>query len=346
MKFLFLIFVLFLSSCKFPNFKRNSGGGGGGGGRVPTVEQLQDWLDKTTDNPTRVCDSENTGNVETKTKYPKIYPYGSKPWSDDYSKIIYDGLSSKEYSLLLITPLNENDLSDLGCSNFNKMSEEDKKKFWIIFFASMSKAESGFDTTLKYSEGGNLKGTISTGLFQISKNSASAHCSKRINDGKNFETDDLIHPETNIKCSMHIMMNQILGSPIVDSKTGKIRQGRPTLEGRLLTGDPSRCKLKKEQEGKNPNNDTTEKVYYWAVLDRCRNGYFKMTDWIKPHLQTQVKACNSNPLIAEDNYEKPKCDNTVLNENRRIGKVCFRAPCPDESTPDSSESVESSVVEK
>lgn len=330
MKYLFIILFLLFSSCKFPNFKKNSGGGGGGGGRVPTVDQLQDWLGKNTDNPTQVCESENTGNVEPQTKYPKIYPYGSKSWGDEYSKIIYDGLSSNEYSPLMTTPLNENDLSDLGCSNFNHMSDEDKKKFWIIFFASTSKAESGFDTSLKYAEGSNLKGTISTGLFQISKNSASAHCSKRMNNGKDFDTDDLMHPKTNIKCSMHIMMNQILGSPMIDPKTGKINQKRRTLQGRLLTGDPRVGKIKKELEGTNPNNDTEEDVYYWAVLDRGRDGYYKMADWIRPHIKTQIKACESNPLVSDDNYEKPKCDNTVSNENRRFGKVCVRAPCPEE----------------
>lgn len=346
MKILFLIITLSLTACKFPNFKKNSGSGGGGGGRVPTVDQLQDWLNKGTSNPTRTCDSENTGNVESQTKYPKIYPYGKSSWTDEYSKIIYDGLSSKEYSPLLTTQLNENDLNDLGCSNFNHMSDEDKKKFWIILFASMSKAESGFDTTKKYEEGGNIKGTISTGLLQISKNSASAHCSKRMNEGRSFDTDDLIHPVTNIKCSMHIMMNQILGNPLIDSKTGKIRQTRPTLKGRILTGNPRCGKIKKELEGGNPNNDTDEDVYYWAVLDRCRDGYFKMANWIRPHIKTQIKSCEANPLVADDNYEKPKCDNTVLNENRRSGKVCFRAPCPEESATDASDSTESNVMEK
>ena len=339
MKNIFLISLVLLSSCKFPNFKRAGSGGGSGGGRVPTVDQLQDWLNKSTNNPTRVCDSENTGHHEPSTKYPKIYPYGSKAWTDDYSKIIHDGLSSNEYAPLLNTPLNEYDLDELGCGNFNKMSDEDKKRFWIIFFASMSKAESGFDTTLKYEEGGNLKGTISTGLFQISKNSASNHCSKRINNGTRFDTDDLMNPETNIKCSMHIMMNQILGSPLVNSKTGKVYQSRPGLTGRLLTGSPAANSRVDNLKNKNMNSGINhENVYYWAVLDRGRPGFNKMLAWIKPHLKTQVKACDSNPLIPDDNYKDPKCDDSVSNENRRDGKVCITTPCAEEGTSQSGNS--------
>ena len=306
MKYLILITVILVASCKFPNFKKNRGGSGGGGGSVPTVDQLQDWLNKSTDDPTKICDGENTGNHVPSHKYPQIYPYGGKSWTDEYSKIVYDGLSSKEYEPLMTTPIKSDDLKELGCENYNHMSEEDKKKFWIIFFASTSKAESGFNTTLKYVEGGDIAGTVSTGLFQISKSSASNHCAKRINNGKSFDTDDLYHPETNIKCSMHIMMNQILGSPLI--KNGKIVQGRPDLQGRILTGNGV---------GK----------YYWAVLDKGRNGFSKMTSWFKPHAKTQLKACSSNPLIPDDNYEKPKCDNTVMNGKRDIKGVCVTSPC-------------------
>jgi len=223
--------------------------------------------------------------------------------------------------------------SDLDIS-IKFYSDEDKKKFWTIFFAGLSVPESSTNPRNKTHECSGSKCWNSVGLLQISEKTSSIHCGKRMGYpvqnryGSNLHLipeDDLYNPKINITCSMHILTNQLYGSPVV--KKGVMSQGRPKWEGQLFT--PS---------GESP--------YYWGPLDRSGSGHPKLIKFTKTYLSVQLKSCNSNPLVPDDNYEKPKCDNTVSNENRRVGKVCVRAPCPEEYTSEDTTDTGSDSVSK
>lgn len=338
MKYLFIILFLLFSSCKFPNFKKNRGGGsGGGGGSIPTSDQLRDFLGMSTDNPTDICSSERTGNDNSSpSNRPKFMPIGSHGgWTDEYTDVVYKNLESKDFEPLLKAKIKKDDLDDIGCPQYNYLSDEDKKKFWTIFFAGLSVPESSTNPHNKTNEcdkSGNC--WTSVGLLQISEKTASKHCGKRMGyplvEGYGeklhlIPEDNLHNPDTNITCSMHIIMNQLLGSPRI--KNGSISMGRPEWKGRLL-----------QPVGADP--------YYWGPLKRSSNGFPKLQKFTKTYLSVQLKACNSNPLVPDDNYEKPKCDNTVSNENRRVGKVCVRAPCPEEYTSEDTTDTGSDSVSK
>lgn len=318
MKYLILITVILVTSCKFPNFKKNRGGSGGGGGSIPTSDQLRDFLGMSTDNPTDICHAERTGNDNTPpSKRPRFMPIGSHGgWTDNYTNVVYSNLENKDFEPLLKAKIEKEDLDDLGCPQYNHLSDDDKKKFWTIFFAGLSVPESSTNPHNKTNEcdkSGNC--WTSVGLLQISEKTASKHCGKRMGyplvEGYGeklhlIPEDNLHNPDTNITCSMHIIMNQLLGSPRI--KNGSISMGRPEWKGRLL-----------QPVGADP--------YYWGPLKRSSNGFPKLQKFTKTYLSVQLKACNSNPLIPDDNYEKPKCDNTVMNGKRDIKGVCVTSPC-------------------
>jgi hypothetical protein len=266
MKILFLIILVAFYSCK-----NQGGSGGGGGGGTPTADDLNNYIDRLTSPEDKTCGDLRTDN-HISSKYPIVYPSGKMTWKNEYSEALDEQFSKDYMRPLRMQKINENDLNLIGCPGYNNATDEEKKKFWILFMSSVSKPESGFDPDEEYRE---TDGTTSTGMLQIDPKSGNRWCgilSKEMNQS-GFGMKDMHNPITNLKCGLLMMQWQVLGVPM-----GKgLKQTRPDLEGRLFT-------------------DNT--FWYWSVLsNKNGNGKRKVIDWFRVHAQRQLKFCNrTNPI--------------------------------------------------
>ncbi|OUR98533.1 hypothetical protein A9Q84_03730 [Halobacteriovorax marinus] len=273
----FIVFFIFLSlfSCKKP------GGLSSGSGGIPSSTNVNKWMQDQTSSKTN-CPVIVDG-VSKESAFPLIAPVGKKAWSDEWSKEIYDTLDSERIANLTSTKLNRSDLNDLHCPNYNSMNEADKKNFWVILMASMSYAESSFDTSNYYDE----KGTNdSYGLLQIDAPNARAYGCKTAKGispmgSKSGRSGggDMYKPKVNLRCGLYILNRQIerTGGSIFSSKS------------------------------------------YWAVLRKSRKGSAKMTSRFTAQIQ-QIPTCQKNfqSPIATD---KEVGEGSTLSEDERCRTV-------------------------
>lgn len=156
-------------------------------------------------------------------------------WESNYSQSILHYLGRAELSTLIDTEINANDLKMLGCSGYSRSSIFEKKKFWVIFMASIAHAESSLNPRAVYRE---KDGTLSSGLLQIDVLSANRH-TQTYTDYL-FSQQDLFNTDLNLMAGLYIMKHQLEGS---------INAQRPELIGRLFT----------------------DRSYYWSVLTLKRD---------------------------------------------------------------------------
>lgn len=304
-----ILAIVFSASCK----PRPGSGGGGGGGSVPTADDLNNYIDGLTKPENRTC-----GDVRVDTysnsRFPIIYPSGKHQWKNEYSKGIADQFDKDHMRALKKQKINEGDLSLIGCKGYNYATDEEKKKFWILFLSAVSKPESNFNPSEEYSES---DGTTSTGMLQIDPASSNRWCSSLAKErGRgSFGSSDMQNPLTNLQCGLQMLQFQVMGVPM-----GRpMKQTRSDLEGRLFTGNT---------------------FWYWSVLsDKNSNGKKQVIDWFRVHAQRQFKFCNrTNPIDGytpglstrykemeckevQDLGEKENCEKYIINAKIELSQT-------------------------
>lgn len=171
-------------------------------------------------------------------------------WKAEWSKSLYEELTKEEYrqgenSLLNIAVADE-DLKELECSGYNRATLEEKADFWVVFFSSLARAESGFNQKARSRLS---RGHRSYGLLQLNKSTARSRCG----------VENVKDPEENLICGVKLMSWQL--------------QGAPLTSGRLLRSD-----LKGQIFGKN--------MFQWGPLRKeDKRGRTLLVSWFKKHIK-------------------------------------------------------------
>ena len=186
-------------------------------------------------------------------------------WKPEWSKAILDELNNEEYSIddksMLNLTIDEEDLDELECDGYNQASLEDKKNFWIVFFSSLTRAESAFNPKAMSKKS---HGHRSFGLLQLAKQTAKTEC-KIVPPQKSVMT-----AEDNLRCGVKLMSWQLHGAP---NKNGK--KLRSDLEGQLF--------------GKY--------IFQWGPLRKNDpKGRMLLVNWFKDHL-SQLSFCKRSKVL-------------------------------------------------
>lgn len=160
--------------------------------------------------------------------------YSSAPqihtWKESYSKVILETLDRPELNSLIHLPLNSNDLKMLKCSGYQTASADERKKFFVLYLASIAYAESRLNPKSTYLE---ADGSLSSGLLQIDRNSANRHAEPYID--YRYTQNDVLDPHLNLIAGLYVLKHQLEGGMSDD---------RPDIKNRLFTS----------------------KSYYWSVI--------------------------------------------------------------------------------
>lgn len=129
-------------------------------------------------------------------------PYTAGNWLKEWSQAVGNAIDEHSRGLVMDVTIPSYDLSKLNCPGFNSAREEDKKRFWALFFASISLYESSYDPNTRYWETG--LNVWSEGLFQLSVSTGRYHqgCG-------HITKENILHPLANIKCAVAVMRNQM-----------------------------------------------------------------------------------------------------------------------------------------
>lgn len=112
-------------------------------------------------------------------------------------------------------------IKDAGafCPRYEHLTDDQMEIFWGTFLVAIAKRESNYKPALTYTESFNDaqgRPVISTGLFQISQESASASaygCGRQTTEG-------LKDPIANIKCSVRIIARWVLKDGFAAGREG------------------------------------------------------------------------------------------------------------------------------
>ena len=152
-------------------------------------------------------------------------------WPSWYGESLYRYLNERsELTSILDVNISSYDLKLLKCSSYNYASAYEKKRFLILFIASIAHAESNLNPNTTFRE---KDGTLSSGLLQIDLASANRH--SLIYTGFQFTQRDLFNPDLNLMAGLYILKHQLEGG---------MNGERPEIRGRLFTNSS----------------------YYWSVL--------------------------------------------------------------------------------
>jgi hypothetical protein len=147
---------------------------------------------------------------------------GKHPLAEQWT-LFAESAISKYGDSLLDGPADVNDF----CPGYFKASTQEKVDFFVQFLAAMSKYESSFDPTLRYTE--TSMGTdpvtglqvVSEGLFQLSYQDENTYrgqvpggtCDFDLSGDRRYPIDDLrrsiLDPSKNITCAVVILNRQI-----------------------------------------------------------------------------------------------------------------------------------------
>ena len=163
---------------------------------------------------------------------PRIGDSGKNQWNPKWSMTALKTLEKVEFKRLLDKKLSESEANKLQCPKFNSMSDQDKRKFYIILISSMAHTESGFKTKTYFDENAYAKKMGNTkriddsyGLLQIDPGNASGvrKCGvSKVNKSggvvRGRDNDGgLYDGSKNIECGLVFLKWQLL-----DSKNKKI----------------------------------------------------------------------------------------------------------------------------
>ena len=154
-----------------------------------------------------------------------------KRWNDEWSLHLYNELVNNNHQILK-NDIVQSDLNTLSCPNYLNLSSEDKGKFWIYFFAGLSKAESSFN--FKVRSVAPKGGHGNYGLLQISKRTGRDFC--------NLAPEEILIPEKNLSCGLKLMDYQLRGAPTKNGKITKKRTLNKIFTSPMFLWGPLRAK--------------------------------------------------------------------------------------------------------
>ena len=134
-------------------------------------------------------------------------------WKEEWTKVIASVASDSAITNITI---DKDDLTELGCASYNEATVSEKADFWVVFFSSLTRAESAFNPKAISAKN---RGHRSFGLLQLAKQTAKKRC----------EVSDVFSAENNLRCGVKLMKWQLDGAPV--SETKKLRSD---LEGQLF----------------------------------------------------------------------------------------------------------------
>jgi hypothetical protein len=188
----------------------------------------------------------------------EINPYRHSSWNNDWNESIIQELNQRQEAAIMSSKIDESDLLELNCPGYNYIENlESKKDFWIVFFSSLVRAESAFNTKVRSVAPKGGHGNY--GLLQLSKATAREQC------GLN-SLEELTDPQEHLRCGVKLMSWQLEGAP---GKSGKLI--RPDLKGQLF--------------GKH--------ILLWGPLrQNDKRGRKLLVNWFKSHLD-QLPFCKA-----------------------------------------------------
>ena len=175
------------------------------------------------------------------------------PWEQKWNVVISDSID-KYGTNLLNANISEEDLNKVECPGFNSATNDEKKVFWSLFFASMAKGESGY----RKDPHNGMKDPIGILQLDIGIKRHGKACAAE-NDASMNNTERrawIADYENNIQCSVQVMHNQLEGW------AGR----RNDVKGRLFPGP---------------------KHFYWDVLTNKRG---ETQDWFLQHKRDPANA--------------------------------------------------------
>ena len=185
-------------------------------------------------NDDRLKDEQVVIENQEESKPLDIQFYSSAPqshiWKESYSKLILETLNRSELNSLLYLPLNSSDLAMLKCNGYERATMDERKKFIVLYLASIAYAESGLNPKTTYLE---TDGSLSSGLLQIDTNSANRHAGAYVDFL--YTQEDVLNPHLNLLAGLYILKHQLEGG---------MNDERPDIKNRLFTN----------------------KSYYWSVI--------------------------------------------------------------------------------
>lgn len=282
-----VIFFLSIASLFLHSCRKNTGGGSGGySGSVPTAGQVADWLRSETNAPGGCGDIQPPSPGQP----PKVMPLGNRAWKDSWSKTIMKSLDDRHLTPLVNGELqiDQGDLNEIDCPNFNQATPDQKKQFWVLFMAAIAVPESSFNERSTYRE---ADGSLSSGLLQIDEKSAVRHgCYSRTGYGPQRQNygptaldkihlppQDMMVGETNVACGLYVMRNQLMGGYIPQDGKGYY----PGLKGKLFT-----------------TGHAGKYGFYWSVLNSHKQDAVKRH--FRAHAVHQLPFCNGREIARSD----------------------------------------------
>ncbi|MBK22923.1 MAG: hypothetical protein CME70_03320 [Halobacteriovorax sp.] len=207
------------------------------------------------------------------------------------------------YPRMLTQKINQSDLNLIGCPNFNDkdFGDENKRKFWSIYFASKSGREGGHNPKAYYDETGVGD---SYGLLQVDSKQCNANTNalKNPNLKGNFlpnrrgskysDGGDMFIPEKNLTCGFNVLENQLR-----------------RWKNSLFTGECEACS-------------------YWATNRFGRKSHKKFVKSLRFNFK-QIPACKGrktiepigqDSLLAKMRNKKRKCTSNTKLARNEFGK--------------------------
>ncbi len=130
-------------------------------------------------------------------------PLGTRgKWKMSWSTQVGNSIDDHSIELVDDATIPYSDLEALDCHGYTDASEEDKKRFWALFFSSISLYETDFNPNTRYWERG--LNVWSEGLFQLSVSTGRYH-----NGCEHLTSDNILDPHGNIDCAVAVMRNQM-----------------------------------------------------------------------------------------------------------------------------------------
>ena len=145
----------------------------------------------------------------------EIQEYKKHSWDNSWNESISKELDQHLEKVMMSGQIDADDLKQLDCPGYNKVTDNNlKADFWIAFFSALTRAESAFNTKAR-SKHGNL------GLLQFAKATARSQCG--------LSAEEIVEPDKHLRCGVRLMSWQLEGAPAANGK-----QRRPDLRGQLF----------------------------------------------------------------------------------------------------------------
>lgn len=135
-------------------------------------------------------------------------------WDASISGSLYENMKDPALASLFETAINDEDLKDLKCTNFNTLNNDEKSLFYIVFMAAIAKLESDFNPSNMTYDSKHRNWNI--GLLQIDTRSAARHAP--VIADSSVKNEDLKNAEFNLHTGLYILKNQINGKYRIEIK--------------------------------------------------------------------------------------------------------------------------------